>query len=171
MKGGLMVDLGIIFSVVIGGVLTLLGTLLANYLQYRSEERKLKKERAKERFEEVRHYLTACLEFVDLVSTPTVLGPDKFGRNVFDEWIKLVADHLDTWRSLPVSGSARVLFVEDEELLQGLKQIDDLRLSFYINYRELVTKGQMMQLDDEREELQKLAARVGARLDDLLDKI
>jgi hypothetical protein len=166
-----MIDLGIIFSVVIGGVLTLLGTLLANFLQYRSEERKLRKEQAKERFREVRRYLTACLDFVDLISIPTTMGPDHFGQHEMREWIRLVSEHFDSLKSLPVNGSARVLFVEDEEVLQGLKQIDELRLLFYLNYQGLIKNGQMIPYDDKREELKKLSVRVGVRLDELLDKI
>jgi len=165
-----MIDCKDAFSVLIGGAITLLGTLLAHYLQYRSEQRRLRKERIKERFAEVRRYLTACLEFADLVSIPTTLG-EKFEQRQYKEWIKLMSDHLDNWKSLPASGSARVLYVEDEKLLQCLKQIDTFRMLFYINYREFIDKGQMIHLEDEIEELKGLAVKAGARLDKLLDKI
>jgi hypothetical protein len=164
-----MVDWGTILSVVIGGTVTLLGTIVANCLQYRSEERRSRKERAKERFEEVRHYLTVCLEFVDLVSIPSALGPDQFGESQLREWRELIRDHFDTWKSLPVSGSARVLFVQDEEVLQWLKRVDVLRALFWINYQSLAQTAQMKRLGKECEELQQLAAKIGARLDKLLD--
>lgn len=40
-----MIDISTVVSTLIGGLLILLGTLLANYLQYRSEERKFNKQR------------------------------------------------------------------------------------------------------------------------------
>lgn len=166
-----MIECEIVFSVIVGGGLTLLGTLLANHLQYRSERRRAKRERARERFAEVRRYLTACLQFADLISIPTTMGPEDFGASEAKEFVKLVSDHLDEWNSLPVSTSAKVIFVEDEKVLQWIKRMNELRLYFYLNYRTLIKEGQMISLDDERKELQDLAAKVSARLDQLIDRI
>lgn len=166
-----MIDLEIIFSVIVGGILTLLGTFLGNYLQYRSEERRSKKERTKERFKEVRRYLAACLGFADLISIPATLGPQGFGASEAKEFLDLVSSHLDEWKSLPVSSSARVIYVEDETVLQWLKRIDELRLSFYLNYRSLIEEGQMIRLEDKRKELLDLSSKASARLDQLVDRI
>lgn len=156
---------------VVGGSLSLIGTWLANHLQQAAVLREWKRERMKERFTEVRRYLTECLELVDLISVPTVLGEEGFGKRESEEWKKLVADKLERWQSLPVSSSARVLYVEDKELLQILEKVDSVRTLFYINYRELTHEGRMVSLEEEREELKRLAASVAARLDQLLDEV
>jgi hypothetical protein len=166
-----MIDPAIVFSVIVGGGLTLIGTLLGTYLQYRSEERRSRKERTKERFKEVRRYLAVCLGFADLISTPTTMGPQSFGSGETKEFLDLVSSHLDEWKSLPVSSSARVLYVEDEKVLQWLKQIDELRLTFYLNYRSFIEHGQMIRLEDKRKDLQDLSAKVSARLDQLVDRV
>jgi hypothetical protein len=166
-----MINLEIVFSVLIGGILSLLGTLLANLLQSRSEQRRLKTELAKERLAEVRRYISTCLEFVDLVSIPTTLGSKNFGKDAFAEWIKNVDEHLEKWRDLPASGSARVLLVADKEILEELAQIDKLRIRFYLNYLDMIDKGKMIQLDDKREELKEIAIKAGQRLDKILDDI
>ena len=155
---------------VVGGSLSLIGTWLANHLQQAAAQREWKRERMKERFTEVRRYLTECLELVDLISIPTTLG-EEFGEHEFKEWSKLVSDKLERWKSLPVHGSARVLYVEDEELLQILEKVDNIRIQFYINYRELIHKARMVPLEEKREELKRLAAGGAARLDQLLDEV
>ncbi|HBG75014.1 MAG: hypothetical protein A2X25_07065 [Chloroflexi bacterium GWB2_49_20] len=161
----------IIISVLIGGILTLLGTLLANYLQYRSEQRHRKKELAKERFSEVRRYLITCLEFVDLVSIPTSIGLENFDSVALAEWENSVKEHHEKWKNLPVSGSARVLFVGDKQILDGLSQIDKLRIRFYLNYLDMTDKRKMILLDEQREELKRIAASVGKHLDKVIDEI
>ena len=165
-----MVNLDIIFSVCIGGVLTLIGTLLANYLQFRSEEHRRKNEVTKERLAEVRRYLEICLEYADMVSIPTTLGPEHFGKRSFDEWITHMRKHLEKWETLPISGSARVLYTNDKIILEGLSKIDKLRLVFYANYLNMIDKGQMVHLKDQLEELKNDAKTVGKRLDELLEK-
>jgi hypothetical protein len=166
-----MINPEIVFSVLVGGILTLLGTLLAHFLQFRSERRRLRTELAKERLAEVRRYISICLEYVDLVSIPTTLSPKGFGKDAFDEWIKSIDEHLKEWGNLPASGSARVLLVDDEEILEGLAQIDKLRILFYLNYLDMIDKGEMIQLDDKREELKEIAMKVGKHLDKILDEI
>jgi hypothetical protein len=166
-----MIDLGTIFSVIIGGVLTLLGTLLANYLQYRSEKRESQRERAKERFAEVRRYLEACLQFADSVSIPARIGPEKFDPKKANEWIALMADLCESWKSLPVNTAARVIYIEDEKTLQWLKQVDTIKLLFYFNYQDFIHTRILVNLEDRLQELQQLAAQISARLDQLFDQI
>jgi len=166
-----MNNIEIVFSVLVGGILSLLGTLLANLLQYRSEQRRQKKELTKERLSEVRRYIITCLEFVDLVSIPTTLGPDDFGADALAEWESSIKEHHEKWKSLPASGSARVLFVNDKEIIDGLAQIDKLRIRFYLNYSDMIGKGEMALLDEKREELKKVATRVGQRLDKFIDEM
>ncbi len=166
-----MISLEIVFSVLIGGILTLLGTLLANFLQYRLEQRAQKREREKERISEVRRYIITCLEFVDLVSIPTSLGLEDFGKDARAEWASSVEEHHEKWKNLPISGSARVLFVDDKEILDGLAEIDKMRIRFYLNYLDMLEKSQMTLLDEKREELKKVAAKVGKRLDKIVDEI
>jgi hypothetical protein len=168
-----MIDYGTIFSVLVGGVIALLGTLLANYLQYRSEQRRLRRERIEERIAEVRRYLVSCLEFADFTSIPTrakQLG-DVFGLSQFEEWNKLASDLIANIHSLPARGSARVLFIEDKEVLQLLERFDMLKLTFFFYYRSFIRDREIEPLEDEREELKELAAEIGSRLDRLLDEI
>jgi hypothetical protein len=165
-----MISSEIVFSVLIGGILALLGTLLANFLQYRSEQRHLKTELAKERFTEVRRYISTCLEFVDLVSIPTSLGTEDFGQESYAEWVIIIKEHYEKWKALPVSGSARVLFTNDKEILDGLTQIDKIRIDFYLNFRNMIDKRKMIQLDDKREEIKRIAQKIGQRLDKILEK-
>lgn len=131
----------------------------------------LRKEQAKERFAEVRRYLTVCLEFIDLVSIPTTLGPENFGPGAVKEWIELISNHYERWKSLPINTSARTILVKDEKVLQWLKEIDILKAQFYFNYQSLIKTGRMINLDDKREEVKQLAAKVAARLDQLLYQI
>jgi hypothetical protein len=166
-----MINIEIIFSVLIGGVLTLLGTLLANFLQFRTEQRRVKIEITKERLSEVRRYISACLEYVDLMSIPTTLGPKGFEKDAFKEWMENVDANYQAWKNLPASGSARVLLVDDREILADLAEIDKFRVKFYANYLNMIDRGTMLQLDDSREELKELATKVGKRLDKMLDEI
>lgn len=166
-----MIDLEIVFSVIVGGALTLLGTLLGHYLQYRSERRSARKQRTRERFRGVRRYLSVCLQFADLISIPATVRSPEFGVREMKEFGELVASHLDEWNSLPVSSSARVIFIDDEEVLQWLKEMDEIRLRFYLNYRSLIKEGRMIDLEEQREELKELAAKASARLDELADRI
>jgi hypothetical protein len=166
-----MINIEIVFSVLMGGILTLLGTLLANFLQYRAEQRRMKTVLAIERLAEVRRYISVCLEFVDLVSIPTVLGVENFGADTFAEWESSIKEHHEKWKDLPSSGSARVLFVSDKEILDGLIQIDKLRIIFYFNYLDMIEKRKMSQLDEKRNELKDIAIKVGLRLDKILSEI
>jgi len=165
-----MIDVNILFSVCIGGVLTLLGTLLANYLQYRSEERKLRKARTIENLKEIRRYLVACLDFADSVSIPTTYGINKFGETEIKEWLEIMTHRLNEWKSLPASGSARVLYTADGEILKGLEKIDQIRVMFLLNYQAIIHGELIAQLDSEREELKRIAAHLNSRLDELFDK-
>ena len=168
-----MIDYGTIFSVLAGGVIALLGSLLANYLQYRSERRRLRRERTKERFAEVRHYLISCLEFADWMSLPANIKKvgDDFESSQFEEWMELVSDHFDSVKSLPAGGSSRVIFVEDKEVLQLLERLDILKRRFFSYYRSFIRDREIKSLEDERKELKELAAEIGARLDGLLDEV
>jgi len=166
-----MINLEIVFSVLIGGILTLLGTLLANFLQFRSEQRRLKTELAKERLAEVRRYISECLKFVDLVSIPTTLGPKQFQKDAYEEWVSAMSEHFEIWKTLPVNGSARVLYVSDKEILEGLAQIDKLKTGFYIQYLSMIENRKMLQLDEKREELKEIAMKIGQRLDKILVEI
>jgi len=131
----------------------------------------LRKDQARVRFAEVRRYLTICLEFIDLVSIPTTLGPENFGPGAAKEWIELISNHYESWKSLPINTSARTMFVKDEKVLQWLEEIDVLKAQFYLNYQSLIKTGSGKNLDDKREEVKRLAAKVAARLDQLLYKI
>jgi len=162
-----MIDLYIVFSVCLGGLLTLLGTLLANYLQYRSEERKLRKARTVENLKEIRRYLVACLDFADSVSIPTTYGINNFGGSEAKEWIEIMTHRFNEWKSLPASGSARVLYTADEEILKGLKQIDQIRVMFLLNYQAIIHGEPIAHLDSEREDLKRIAAQLNSRLDEL----
>jgi hypothetical protein len=162
-----------IFSVVIGGVMALLGSLLANYLQYLSERRGLRREQIKERIAEVRRYLVSCLEFADFTVIPArveQLG-DHFGPKQLEEWNEFASDLITSIHSLPARGSARVLFIEDKEVLQLLERFDMLRLKFFLYYRSFLKDKKIESLEDERKELKELGAEIGARLDKLLDEI
>ncbi len=165
-----MIDFQVLFSVCIGGAMALLGTLLSNFLQNRLEQRHIRREAEKERLTEIRRYLETCLEFVDLVSIPTVVGPKEFQKAI-GEWRETIHEHLEKWKSLPVNGSARVLYTDDKEVLDGLAQIDQMRLTFYFNYLSLIEKGEMTHLDDKRDELKQIVRRLGKRLDQILEDI
>ena len=172
MKEIIMINLETIFSVLIGGILTLIGTLLANFLQFRSEQRRLKTELTKERLTEVRRYISTCLEFVDLVSIPNTFGPEQFQRDSYaEEWVSIVSEFFEKWKALPVNGSARVLFVSDKEILDGLAQIDKIKIGFYLDYLNVIEKGKIIQRDEKREELKEISIKIGKRLDKILDEI
>jgi len=166
-----VIDYPVILSVLIGGAITLAGTILANHLEHRSQQRAFKKELAKERLAEVRRYISACLEFVDLISIPTILGPGDCDRRSVAEWIGHINRHFEKWESLPVAGSARVLFVSDPEILEGLTRIDSIRLRFYHYYLDLIDGRKQVPVDGQREELKEIAERIGKRLDEVLEKI
>jgi hypothetical protein len=171
----MIVDWNVIFSVFIGGVLTLLGSLLANYLQYRTEKRNWKKERITERHGEVRKYMAYCLDFVDMVSKPNFIvntwGVEKITPASI-QWINNQSrELLNKINTLPVKGSSRVLYIDDDEIRKTLESIDGLLFLFTMSYDKLFEKGIVLDLEDKRSELKKLAEIVNKRLDYLVDKL
>lgn len=163
-----VIEYNTIFSVCIGGLLTLLGTLLANFLQYRSEERKRKIERKKERFAEIRRYLAVCLEFADLTTIPATMGEERFDHNAFDEWEDLINKHQKKWESLPVHGSGRVLYVDDKKIIDWLSKIDQLKIFFYAHYYVMIKDREIVSPKEKLDELKDLTQKVSNRLDVLL---
>lgn len=174
---------GIIFSVVIGGVLTLLGTLLANFLQYRSEQRKRRRERVEERLAEVRGHLMACYEFADWMSILTLSREELEQRGQLEGFIQLTeivsdSDYFRRLESPPVKAYPLVFFVEDKELLQWFERINALVGWIYFNHQGVIGGGkgvvereQVMLFRHRCKELKELVVKAGARLDELLDKV
>jgi hypothetical protein len=161
------IDLKTVFAVCIGGILTLLGTLLSNYLQFRTEQRHLKKERFETRFAEVRRYLVLCLRFGDLIAKPP---QGKFESVEWQVWTKEVLELVTEWRTLPVFGSARVLFVDDKEILANLQKMDSLWPGFLAYSEAKFTLSEPIS-PDVKQQLKSLCAEVGARLDAILDSV
>jgi hypothetical protein len=162
------VSLDIIFSVIIGGAITLIGSLLATVLEERRQARNRRRDRTIERYLEVRGFIQASLEFADIAYQPRKLGPELFGQGQAREWLEDLRGILQQWRTLPVRGSARALYVDDEELLKLLGQLDNLTFLFYLNAKELFDRGRMADLDDKLTELRNAATAASQRLDELI---
>jgi hypothetical protein len=157
-------------AVMLGGVLALLGTLLANFLQYRAEIRNRRREILLQRLNEIRRYIQACLEFADLAYRPMILGSHLFRPEDTKDWILEITRELEQWRTLPVKGSARVLYTDDPDLLRVLRQIDGLTFQFYLNAKLAYESGKMADTDDKLEELKTTASKASSILDRLMTK-
>jgi len=165
-------ELGTVLAIVIGGSITLLGTLLANYLRYRAEKRDRKRERLSERMSEVRRFVMACADFADTICLPLQLMGEKWGEAEYEEWKEMVSDQAQSWRRLPAGGSSVVIFVEDDQLMGLLRDIARFTARFYVYYRWLVA-GRWVpdKAVSERDELRSIAAKARSRMDELVDKV
>ena len=56
-----------------------------------------------------------------LESNGTSMGSKHFGEGERQEWIGVMTKLFDKWESLPVSGSGRVLYTKDKEVLEKLR--------------------------------------------------
>jgi len=168
-------------SAIIGGAFVLFGTVVANWLQYRSQLREFKRERLKERFVEVEHYLCACLEFLDLVTQyrdrasefgSTFLYPDSVQH---EEWAVAMGRQRESWASLPARGSARMLLVPDAEVRRKMEEIERLRSSIYSTVEQYdkrtwsVIFGQ--EWCDDVARMRATTTEVQSRLEELLSHV
>jgi len=78
-----VIELGTIMAVVVGGPLSLLGTVLANYLQYCREREDRKKDRMRER---VQRYLAVFLELADWVCVVASSFGGRLKEGEYAEW-------------------------------------------------------------------------------------
>ena len=164
--------MGTALAVVVGGSITLLGTLLANYLRYRAEKRDRKRERLSERMSEVRRFVMACLDFADTICLPLQLMGEKWGEAEYDEWKEMVSDQAQLWARLPAGGSSVVVFVEDDQLMELLREIARLTARFYVYYRWLVAGRSVPdKAVSERDQLRDFAEEARSRMDELVDKV
>ena len=164
-----VVDSATISAVLVGGVITLLGTLVANYLQHRAEKRERRRQRLEQRLEEVRRYVMNVLRFADLVCDGARIEnqPDLH----FSHWVQSVRECVDQWGYRPVSGSPLVLFVADEELRALVEEFGSTGEELLGAFAELMSTGTFMEeAITVRERLKHLAERATKRADELVDR-
>ena len=168
-------DWGILFAVLVGGVMTLLGTLLANYLEYRAERRERRRERLEQRLDEVRHYVMRILRGVDLLcdATEEVAAGLAAGSTAATVLRRRAQKYLESEEYYhPVGGSAAAFFVHDDDLRDLLVKIDRVWSGVHEAWQ-----GSLRNEDVEedipalRDELAKLAETVSKRMDWLVETI
>jgi hypothetical protein len=157
-----------VLSIVLGGTLALLGTLLANYLSERVQAKERQRQVLTDRLIEVRRFIQACLEFVDIAYRPKRLGLAMGERLDRAEWIAELTDELNTWKRLPVKGSARALYTDDPDLLIELNKLDELAFLFYLNAKIAYQEGKIAEIDDKYEDIKAVAARASSIVDNLI---
>jgi len=167
--------LGTILAVVVGGGLSLLGTLLANYLQYRRERRARERERLRERCAEVRRYVIRLLRLVDLlfdVAEAHEKGEEQKLRRGSSELRQRLDDYWQSWDYSPVEGSPLVMFVYDHELTAILADIDVVSDGVAAAMKEYMEDGVTREhVDKLRDELRDLAEQASRRMDQLEDNV
>ena len=159
----------IILPILLGGALTLLGTLLANYLSYRAQAKDRRRQMLVDRLNEVRRFIQACLEFADVAYRPKRLGLEIAVRQEKAEWVAELTEELNTWKHLPVKGSARALYTDDKDLLETLSKLDSLAFIFYLNARMAFQGGKIADIDDKYEEIKTVATQASRVVDRLIN--
>ena len=126
-------------SVVLGGAITLIGTVLAWWLGRRADREQLREERINERLDEVSDYFALLVEYGDWVCIPSYLQGEKLEGEEYEAWGRRgsqLRERLDwMWRM-----HARVPLIANDKQL-----------------RELVdkAKNQVAELSKHLEELDK----------------
>lgn len=170
-RGGVM-DWGTVVGVVVGAAASLGGTALADWLQYRGQRKERRRERRAGRYEEVRRVLISAVGLADLMSVPEkveLMGEGAFGEREFKDWAGRMSAQVDEWGRLEATWAPE-LFVRDPELLQLLRRIAVLKGFFGLSYLQLRRTGGMVGVEDECEEMRRLAARAQNRMDELVEK-
>ena len=171
-KGGsTMTEWQILVSIMLGGAITLIGTLLSNWLQYRAEARNLKRGRLQERFDKIREYLCSWLHMVNLVVTWEEFEKTEGVKDAVEGLIKR---ELEALLELPVKPYTYHLYVRDRQALMLMSQFESLTTWFGAHSYELV-RGQrptnMPELRERQQALRDLTSKVSERLDKLLESV
>jgi hypothetical protein len=107
-----------VLTMVVGAALSILGGVLAQFLNYRFESRTWKKELAKERLEEIRRAALAQMGFVGVIRAG--LGSNRGAPDTdvgYKVWLDSIAEWVETADDLPAAGAGVVAFTNDRELI------------------------------------------------------
>jgi hypothetical protein len=162
------IEWGTLLSVALGGALAMLASLLSDWLQHRAQGRELKRERLREQFTEVREYLRASLNLTSLFVLLRAFDGDD-SLEVADLMNQMLKEY-ERWSSLPVNSATWFLFIEDEEVIVSLKQIEGL-MAWIVDKLSSPFEVDPKSIDYEQKRLKELAKKVNTRLNALLDEV
>ena len=162
------IEWGTILSIVIGGAITLLGTLLSTWLQHHAERRELKRERLKEEFAKIREYLRSSLNLANLFVS--LRGIETDDPLVTEDFMKQFLKEYECWISLPVSSVTWFLFTEDKETIEYLGEFAGLMTSI-VNKVSGPFEMDPKVIDHTEKRLKELAGKVNTRLNVLLGEV
>ena len=110
-----------VLTMVVGGALSMLGGVLAQFLNYRFESRTWMRELMKERLEETRRLAQSHMDLVAAIRTVIASEWPSPGTKAWDEvWLDILGFWSERWKDAHGGGSAVVGFTDDEELRENL---------------------------------------------------
>ena len=157
---------------VAGAALSILGGVVAQLLSNAQESRTWKRDLHAERVSHVRQIIAGCLDFADLVSLPYQLEAD----TMWDEkewrwWAQTISDLAHRFQIFPAGGSSIVMYVDDDKLMDLLREMAKLTVTIWIwsgfPARGLQIPGAVV---DRRDDLRNLASDARARIDYLVKR-
>jgi hypothetical protein len=157
---------------VAGAGLSVLGGVVAQVLRNSQESRTWRRSVLAERMSHVSQFMSACLDFADLVCTPYQLGAEgTWGETDWQWWGRTMGELGERLQGLPAGGSSIVMYVDDHELMTVLGKMAKVTATIWV-WSRFPGRGMAIpsEVVDRRDELKEMASEGRARIDQLVKK-
>jgi hypothetical protein len=157
---------------VVGAALSILGGVLAQFLNYRFEARAWRKALVKERLEEIRRAAIAQIGFVGVIRAGLASDSAAPGTDLgYKLWLDRVGGWFESAESLPALGPGVVAFTNDDELIDLADAMNTKGNRVVDLYAEVMSKREVPEWGkDACDESDEACQRVLARADEVLQR-